>query len=222
MRPIIALNFKNYPEAVGAKAVTLVRGFQTIKSNKYDLVVAPSVLDLRSVLDSKSRSKKVAIYSQHADPNDFGAYTGSIPVAELAKLGASGTILNHSEYKVPLQTLEKTIIECRKRKLITIVCASSLSEVKKVVKMQPDYIAYEPKELIGGNKSVTTAKPDVIVKCVEIVKRNNRKTKVLVGAGVHNKEDIGQALLLGAVGVLIGHAVPKAKNPVAFLEGLMV
>ncbi len=49
----------------------------------------------------------------------------------------------------------------------------------------------------------------------------NTKTKVLVGAGVQTRDDIIIALRLGASGVLIGHAVPKAKDPKKFLERLL-
>jgi len=106
--------------------------------------------------------------------------------------------------------------------LKTVVCASTLSEVRKVALFKPDFIAYEPTELIGGEISVTQAKPDIIVKAVELVKSLSRRTKVLCGAGVHNKEDLGQALVLGCSGVLIGHSVPKARDPKKFLEEMLM
>jgi len=60
------------------------------------------------------------------------------------------------------------------------------------------------------------------VKAVEAVKKISPKSRVLCGAGVHTKEDIKHALLLGTEGVLIGHAVPKAKDPRKFLEELLM
>ena len=161
-------------------------------------------------------------FSQHADNVSLGAYTGRISVDELKDLSIDGTILNHSERKIPLKYLEEIIARCKKKRLLTVVCASSLSEVKKICRFKPDYLAYEPKELIGGDVSVTKARPEIIAEAVELVKKISRKTKVLCGAGVHSKEDVRQALLLGAKGVLIGHAVPKAGNPQEFLRKMLV
>ena len=93
--------------------------------------------------------------------------------------------------------------------------------MRKVAELKPDFLAYEPPELIGGEISVTDAKPDVILKALEIVDQASPKTRLLCGAGVHSQQDVGQALMLGAKGVLIGHAVPKAKNPAKFLREML-
>ena len=140
----------------------------------------------------------------------------------MKKLGCQGSLINHSEYRLPLEIIKKTVEACKKRKLTTIVCATTLNKIKKVALFKSDYIAYEPQKFIGGNISVTEAKPEVIVKAVQLVKKLSKKTKVLVGAGVHSSEDVGQALLLGASGVLIGHALPKAKDPKKFLEEMLI
>ena len=76
--------------------------------------------------------------------------------------------------------------------------------------------------MIGGNLSVTEANPDIIVKAVDLVAEINPRIKILCGAGIHSKEDLGHALLLGTSGVLIGHAVPKSKDPKKFLEGMLL
>ena len=82
-----------------------------------------------------------------------------------------------------------------------------MEEAKKVDQFSPDYIAYEPPELIGGDVSVSTAKPEVIRDIV-----NSVKTKIIVGAGVKNKKDVEKCIELGAVGVLVASGVVKAKN----------
>jgi triosephosphate isomerase (TIM) len=218
MKALIILNYKLYKEAVGKKALELSRKIDKVKENGYNIVVAPSLLSMKEVIDKT----KLDVFSQHADHFSLGANTGRVSVKELKLIGAKGTILNHSERKIPLRYLSEIISICKKNKLKTVVCSSSLSETKKIAQLQPDYIAYEPKELIGGNISVTKAKPEIIVKAVELVESISPKTKVLCGAGVHSKEDLGQALLLGTKGVLIGHAVPKAKDPKKFLEGMLL
>ena len=186
MKPLILLNFKTYPEAAGKKALALARKLEKVRSTKYDLVLAPSLLTAKDVAEKTA----LAVFSQHADLAELGAYTGKIPVEELKMIGVKGTILNHSERKIPLPILRKIVLLCKKHKLATVVCASSLAEAKLVAALTPEYLAYEPPELIGGNISVTKAKPEIIVKAVRIVKKISPKTKVLCGAGVRSKDDV--------------------------------
>ena len=180
--------------------------------------MAPSLLAVKEIAEKVN----IPIYSQHCGHTELGSHTGRISAHELKSIGVKGTILNHSERKIPLRYLGAIVDNCKKHKLKTVVCASSLFEIKRVAQLKPNYVAYEPKALIGGDISVTKANPDVIHKAVQLVKEISPKTHLLVGAGVHSKEDVGHALLLGAKGVLIGHAVPKAKDPKRFLEGMLL
>ena len=217
MKPLILLNFKTYSEAAGRNALLLAKKLEKVRTTKYEIVIAPSLLTLEEVAARRSLS----VYSQHTDLAGLGAYTGKISAEELKKIGVKGTILNHSERKVPFSILKNIVADCKRQKLITVVCASSLVEAKQIAKLTPDYLAYEPPELIGGKVSVTRAKPEVIAKAVSLVKRISPKTKVLCGAGVQSRADLQEALQLGAKGVLIGHAVPKAKDPAKFLRELL-
>jgi triosephosphate isomerase (TIM) len=218
MKSFILINFKLYKEAAGSKGLDLARKIAKAKRNGYEVAIAPSLLSVKEIAGKVN----IPVYSQHCGHTELGSHTGRISAHELKSIGVKGTILNHSERKIPLKYLGAIIDNCKKHKLNTVVCASNLSEIKKVAQLRPNYIAYEPKELIGGEISVTQSNPDIIHKAVELVKGISPKTHVLVGAGVHSKEDVGHALLLGAKGVLIGHAVPKAKDPKKFLESLLL
>ncbi len=217
MKPLILINFKTYPEAAGKKALPLAKKLEKVKTKNYEVVIAPSLPTLEEVVVGTS----LTVFSQHTDLAGLGAYTGKISARELKKIGVKGTLLNHSERKIPFPILKKIVADCKKQKLITVVCASSLVEAHHAAGLNPDYLAYEPPELIGGNISVTKAKPDIISRAVELVKGTSPKIKVLCGAGVHSREDILKALQLGAKGVLIGHAVPKAKDPQKVLRELL-
>ena len=59
--------------------------------------------------------------------------------------------------------------------MISIVCVKDVAEVKKYLKINPDFIAIEPPELIGSGKAISTEKPDLIQKAASIV--NDSKTK---------------------------------------------
>jgi triosephosphate isomerase (TIM) len=218
MKAVIVINFKTYKETLGKKGVALAKKVARTRRNGYEVAIAPTLPTMCDI----ARSVNIPLFAQHVDAVTDGSYTGHISITELQQMGVKGAILNHSERKISFSEL-KTIVELSKKKNFkNIVCASSLSEVKKIAVLEPSYIAYEPPKLVGGNVSVTQAKPEVVVQAVQAVKEITRKTKVLCGAGIHSKEDVGQALLLGAEGVLIGHAVPMAKDPRKFLESLLL
>ena len=218
MKPLILVNFKVYPESTGRKGERLAKTLGRVKSKKYEIGLAPSLLDIQEI----SRKAKGNIFAQHAEGVELGAHTGSIPLKQLKESGVRGIILNHSERRIAFLEIRRTVELSKKEKLITVVCAGSLWQVKRMAKLKPDYIAYEPRKLIGGDISVTKVQPKIIIKAVQAIKKRSYKTSLLCGAGVHNKEDLGQALLLGAEGVLIAHALIKAKNPEKYLKELLI
>ena len=123
------------------------------------------------------------------------------------------------EKRFELKHIKETIERCKELKLKTVVCASSLKMVKKIARFSPDYIAYEPKRLIGKDVSVTSVNPKVINKAVKIA--SEQGVKLLAGAGVHSRQDIRKAIELGAAGVLIAHKIVKAKNVKKVLRSLL-
>lgn len=213
---LLLVNFKTYQEAVGKKGITLARKIFSIRKGGWIIAVAPSLLDVEEICKLKG-----IVFAQHVDTAEYGAHTGQITPLQLKKLGAKGTILNHSERKLPWKILKQTVHECQKVKLKIVVCASTLTEVKKVAVLKPEYIAYEPAALIGGDISVTSVKPEIIQKAIEVVRKINPATKILCGAGVHTREDVRKALKLGVEGVLVAHAVVKAREPKKLVEGLL-
>lgn len=93
-----------------------------------------------------------------------------------------------------------------------MVCVKTKGQVirwLKKLRPRPEYVAYEPPELIGGEISVSQAQPGVIKRIVGLLPRY----QVVVGAGVRTSEDVARALKLGAKGVLVSSAVIKAKDP---------
>lgn len=213
---LLLVNFKTYQEATGKKGPGLARKIFSVRKKGWNIAVAPSLLDVEEICKLKG-----VVFAQHVDPSEYGAHTGHITPLQLKKLGAKGTILNHSERRLPWKILKQTVKECKKVKLGVVICASTLAEVKKVAALKPAYIAYEPAALIGGDISVTSAKPEIIARAVGIVRKRSPTTKLLCGAGVHSQEDVQKALELGATGVLVAHAVVKAKEPKKLVEKLI-
>ena len=73
-------------------------------------------------------------------------------------------------------------------------------------------ILAEPPELVGGNISVSTARPEIIRNSAERVKKISPATMVLCGAGIKNQSDVKKAIELGAGGVGVASGIVKAHD----------
>jgi triosephosphate isomerase len=214
MRPLYIINFKTYPEATGKNAVRLAKICdKTAKQKKARIIICLQPADI-----CISKKISIPVFAQHIDPVEAGQTTGYVVAEDVKADGAVGTLLNHSEHKISFDKLKKAVGICRKNKLKIVICASTPAEAFRVSKLKPDYIAIEPPELIGGKISVSEAKPEVITKTTNAV----RKIPVLCGAGIHEKEDVIIAVKLGAKGILVASAVVKARNPEKILRNLVI
>jgi len=213
MKPIVIVNAKSYANSTGQNALKLAKKAQKIaKQYKADIRICVSALDLALVC----KAVRIPVYIEHVDPIEYGQHTGFILPALAKSYGAYGTLINHSEHRIPQKQIAQTVKLCKKNKLKYIICAKDNKEAKILDKFQPEFLAVEPPKLIGGNISVSTAKPQLISDSVKAV----RKGKLLVGAGIKNKEDVRIALKLKAKGVLVASGICKAKNQTKALKEL--
>lgn len=211
---LVLVNFKTYENGTGKKALKLAKAIDKYKKD-YRLGVCPQQSDLKEI----SAAVRIPVFAQHIDAVGFGSNTGHILPQAVKEAGAKGTLINHSERRMGLAEIKKNVEICRELGLISVVCAGTLSMIKKVIKFRPDYVAYEPKKLIGTNISVTDVNPAVITKAVDLARKYD--VHVLCGAGVHVKKDIQKAFQLGAEGVLIAHKVVQAENTGKVLRELL-
>jgi triosephosphate isomerase len=207
MKPVLLINLKTYGKGTGGGALKLARTARRFSSGRADIIVAAQPTDIAGV------SGIIKTFSQHIDPIGFGAHTGRILPEAVRKAGAKGTLINHSERRIPLGDIGRCVSRARETGLITVCCASSPGMVRKIAGLRPDFIAIEPPELIGTKTPVSQAKPGFVAKSVEIVRKISGKTKILCGAGIHSKEDVAKAMELGASGVLVASAVVKSGEP---------
>jgi triosephosphate isomerase len=149
------------------------------------------------------------VLAQHVDALTPGPRTGHIVPDAVKAAGAIGTLLNHSEHRLPIGAILDAVGACRQLGLITIVCAATPSEAIDLARAKPDFIAVEPPELIGGQVSVSVARPEVITDTTGHIKH----VPVLCGAGVKNGRDVATAWKLGAKGVLVASGVVLADSP---------
>ena len=204
---MILVNFKLYKETFGDGALRLAEICKKV-SQKSGVKIIPVV----SALDAVRIKEKLdmEVYLQAVGEFNDGAKTGFISPFQATSLNIDGSILNHSEHRIKPGTVKKILADWPKN-FKSVVCISSLGLVEGWAKnIKPDMIAYEPKEFIGNKeKSVASEKPEIIKKIVE----KYPKTPVLIGAGIHSKEDVSVSLKLGAKGVLISTFIIKAKDP---------
>jgi len=207
---MLVINLKSYIETIGKGGLELLEAAEKV-SEEYniDIGIAPQFTDIYLLSEN---AKKVKIFAQHIDPIEPGAHTGYILPEAIKEAGAVGTLINHSEKPMKIIDIEKAINIGKRLGLITIVCANDNIVGAAVAKFNPDYVAVEPPELIGTGISVSTARPEIVINSVKMIKEINPNVKVLVGAGISNKEDVKKALEFGAEGVLLSSAVTKAKN----------
>ncbi len=215
--PALVVNFKVYPEVLGKRGWDLAATCaKAAEDTGASLVIAPPLPDLAHI----ARLVHLPVFGQHADAAEAGAHTGWLPPEALLEAGAAGTLLNHSERKIPHKDVAALIPRCETLGLEVIACADDLKEAEALARLAPDYIAIEPPELIGGDLSVTTARPEIVSGAVEAIHRIDPDVGVLCGAGVKDRKDVRAALELGTVGVLLASGVVKAKDPEKALRDL--
>ena len=208
--PIIIVNLKAYEQGYGANGFDLCKIMEEISiEHNVNLAAAVSAIDLVDFSDNL----KIPIFAQHVDGVNYGSHTGSILPESVRYSGAVGTLVNHAECQMSWDEIEKTINRCKDLGLSTVLCTADLKSSEKGAHLNPDMIAVEPPELIGGDISVSTAKPEIISDTVEMVKKINSNISVLCGAGVKNQNDISKAISLGSQGILLASGVVKSSEP---------
>ena len=215
--PLILVNFKTYREAMGKAAVSLaIAAGDVADRTGVCVAVAPQAVDIRMVVEASD----APVFAQHVDPVGHGQFTGHMLPEALADAGCAGTLINHSEHRLELQSIETTIKRAKEAKLLPVVCVDTVERGRTVAPFKPDVIAIEPPELIGSGTSVSKARPEVVSGAVEAVKGLEPWIRVLCGAGITSGSDASSALNLGAEGVLVASGVVKAKNPCEALMDL--
>jgi len=206
---MLIVNYKAYRKAIGEESEELTEEIEEGADGK-EVVICPQTADLNR-LDTD-----LEIFAQHVDGVETGSHTGSNQVNAVKESGASGTLINHSERRLEDEEIRRSVEVCKDEGLKTVVCAQTTEECERYSKFDPNYIAFEPPELIGGDKAVSKAEPEVIEEAVE--KAGDVST--LTGAGIKSKEDVEKSIEHGCEGVLIASGVVKSENVEKTVEKL--
>jgi len=208
---MIVVNFKNYKQ--GKDVLDLAKKIEKATKGK-DVVVCVPATDIHVVYSQT----KLNVFAQHVNNKDVGSTTGSVTAESVKAVGASGTLLNHSEHRIPFSVLKKIMEKCGKNGLKTLVCVESIGEAKKIMRFKIKLwaIAYEDRKLIGSGKSITNYKSRKVEKFARLLKGSG--IKALCGAGISSSKDVESAKELGCDGVLVASAIMKAKNVENFFK----
>ncbi len=202
------INCKNYEEIAGSKIDGFVKTAEKIsKKYKVKIAIAPP----QHLLSKVSKSSLI-ILAQHLDNSKVGSTTGFMIPELVKKSNINGAIINHSEHRIPNNDIKELVGRLKKLRMISVLCVKNVAEVKKYVKLNPDYIAIEPPELIGSGKAVSKEKPELITNAARAVKAAKNKTKLLCGAGIVSGDDVEKAIQLGSKGILVASGIVKSKN----------
>jgi len=205
---LFIINCKNYDEVSGEKITKLVKTAQKI-SRKYGIKIA--VAPPQHLL-SQVASSRIPILAQHVDDSKVGSTTGFMIPELLKKSKVKGSLINHSEHRISSKEIEHLVKRLRKLRMISVVCVKNVAEALKYAKLNPNYIAIEPPELIGSGKAVSKERPELITRAAIAVKSAKNQTKLLCGAGIVSGEDVKQSMILGSKGILVASGIIKAKN----------
>ncbi|MBI4182082.1 MAG: triose-phosphate isomerase [Candidatus Aenigmarchaeota archaeon] len=209
MRGILVVNFKAYPQAMGANALLLA---EAIQRSIPEAIVAAQAADLAPLAQRGMR-----VFAQHVDPLLPGARTGSILAESVKAAGAAGSLLNHAEKPLEPAALAFAVERCKLAGLETLVCVDNLARAVEISRLRPTYLAFEDPELIGKRIPVSAARPEALQAFARVVAR---KTIPLCGAGIASGEDARAARELGLQGVLVSSAVVTSRSPQDILADL--
>ena len=204
------MNFKTYLESSGENALNLAKALEVVAiETGINMVAAPQASDIFRI----SQETDIPILAQHISPISPGGHTGSNLLECMVESGISGTLLNHSEQRMQLADIDEVIKQAKNNDIFSVVCTNNIETSVAAATLDPEFVAVEPPELIGSGIPVSQAEPEVVEGTVAKVKKVNKKTEVLCGAGISTGEDMKAAMELGASGVLLASGIILANNP---------
>ncbi len=206
---LLYVNTKNY--AINNAATLKLLCQQIVELGLPVRLVVPAVM-----LGYLKEYAKI-LWVQHLDESDFGSHTGRNSVLLLDSSMCEGVLVNHAERPLDQAQILAVCTKAKAAGLKTMLCSEDLDFLLAFQKQEAACIlAYEPKELIGGDISVVDVELDVLKRTV-----GGFEKPFVVGAGIKKASDLKASNELGAHGVLVASKVCKAEDPVAVMQELL-
>lgn len=165
-----------------------------------------------------AETEHLLVLAPHMDALEPGRGIAKVLPEAVKAAGARGVMLNHAECPMIFSELEQSVKRAGALGLMTVVCASSIAEIKAVALLAPDVIVAEPTELIGSGQTGDDA---YIHASMEAVHSVNPDILVLLGAGIKDGSDVGHVIACGADGTGSSSAVVKAPDRAALIDEML-
>ena len=189
--PFFVVNPKSY--LYGEQVVELAKYTDALAVKyDFDVLFTAQHVDIAAV---KAAAPHLIVTAQHMDGHKPGAGMGHILPEGIKAAGAEATFLNHAEHPMTVTALAKAMARADELGILTIVCADTVEEAKAIAKLGPDMMVCEPTSLIGTGK---VSGKDYMTATNEAVKGVSPGTYVLQAAGIHNGQNVYDAIMSGA------------------------
>lgn len=226
---IIALNHKS--NFTKQELLDYLKTYQSLSSNNHNLILFPSTCYLPLI-------SNITFGSQDVSANKMGAYTGEVSAEAIKSLGATYTLINHSERLTKLhESLEiskQKLENAFAANLVPIICIGDTKEehenntyltkikndldflLSDIDKTKDFIIAYEPIFAIGTG---LVPENNDLEKVTTMLKETYQK-KVLYG-GSANEENINELKKVKNIdGFLLGGISLKLSSLQKFINAL--
>lgn len=212
--PHFQINFKVYPGTGGEDGLEFARLVERVEQEtRANFVLTPQLPDIRLIAGKTD----LTVTAPYVDATEPGRGMGGILPETITQAGADGAVINHAENRDTLTDIERKIERCRHAGVDSIVCVDSVEMGEAICSLDPDSIVFEKPEDISTDRAITQTHPERVREFVRTVRRENARTKVLVGGGIGSAEDVRLAFEQGADATGAASAVALADDPESLL-----
>jgi len=202
---MIFLALKTYRQTTGAEAIKILSSVKKISEEyKVPIIAVAQPVDIYRI----KKELDIEVWAQHVDPIDPGKNTGWISPYSVKNVGATGTLINHSEHKISDDLVNKTNQKAKNYGLKTLVIGHTAEEVINYDSLDCDLLGYEKEDLIASPVSMIDQQEESIKEVLKKIRK-----PLIIGAGINDGEDVRKSVAVGAVGVILATAFVSAPNP---------
>jgi triosephosphate isomerase len=212
--------------------------------NKVEVMVAPSFLYLKSLIDKGVDN--IAVAAQNCADKESGAYTGEVSVSMLKSIGVNYVIVGHSErrliYGETIRDISEKVVLVLQNDLIPIVCVGEElndrqqgkhfeiieKQLNSVFNLAPELfekviIAYEPVWAIGTGETATPEQAQemhgfIRQKLSDVYGQLAQNTRILYGGSVKPGNAVEIFSKPDVDGGLVGGASMNADDFLAIIK----
>ncbi len=207
--PRFGVNFKVYPETIGAKGLEIARTMEQVQEETgATFSLTPQLPDLRMI----ATETDLRVSAPYCDAIEPGRGMGRILLETLADAGAEGVTINHVENPDTLNDIAFKIRRCNELGLTSGVLVDSVEMGRAVAQLDPDGMTFEVPGDIAGDVAVTQSRPEPIQEFLQMVQEENPDIRVGSGGGVKTAEDVRAAYELGLDSTGAASGIALAEN----------